>query len=87
MIIDAAINLELNSSDVYDPYRSGHDLNVFMTVRFFPAPFFAKTSADLESGRTEPRWVGVCWSGLAWSDGRSSCLFILKLRGSTLRRV
>jgi hypothetical protein len=32
MIIDAAINLELNKTDVYDTYRSGHDLDVFVKV-------------------------------------------------------
>lgn len=32
MIIDAAINLELNKTDVYDAYRSGHDLDVYVKV-------------------------------------------------------
>lgn len=37
MIIDAAINLELNSTDIYDPYRSGVERDVFMKVgEFFP---------------------------------------------------
>ena len=33
MIIDAAINLELNETDRYDAYRSGKDLDVYMKVR------------------------------------------------------
>ena len=65
MIIDAAINLELNATDRYDAYRSGKELDVYMKVHGFllkPQRYLSDTAA-MSQNPDGSEYIGQVWPG------------------------